>query len=286
MTDRAKESERYQSVAARHAAFRNYVLLLLFHALRDIGATRILGARLSFRVGPWDLDVDAEEFGEVRIKLLACGALLRSRTLAILLAKEDELVCRDPNRTTLYAEDLTTASAIEGCDEDPGILNPFRFFAVERIRQILEKDLSTLFLEQYPPAVGRVPRRVLDRLSEAEVDVFRPEGDRMVVLPSAKAPAAVQYRWVSDACAGHPETESRLKYAIGLGQWLIRCRACGVIASGQDISADERALRVICPACRLETTLRTSPARSMRTRFLDWGTGFDLCGGVEVDLPT
>ncbi len=284
-TDRASESERYQSVAARHTSFRNYVLLLLCHALRDMGATRITGTRLSFRVGPWDLKIDAEDIGEIRIQLLACGALLRSRTLVILLAKEDEAVSRDPNRSILYAEDLTTASAIESCDEDPGVLNPFRFFAVERIRQILEKDLSALFLDQYPPTVGRVPRHVLDRLSEPEVAVLSTAGDRLVVLPSAKAPAAVQYRWVSDACAGNLETASRLKYAIGLGQWLIRCRACGVNASGPDISADDRALRLVCPSCRLETTLRTSPVRSMRTRFTDWGTGFDLCGGVEVDLP-
>lgn len=283
--DRVTESDRYQSVAARHAAFRNYVLLLLCHALRDMGATRVTGTRLSFRVGPWDLEIDAEDIGEVRIQLFACGALLRSRTLAVLLTKEDEAVCRDPNRAILYAEDLTTASAIEGCDEDPGVLNPFRFFAVERIRQILEKDLSALFLEQYPPTVRRVPRHVLDRLSEPEFAVLSTTGDGLMVLPSAKVPTAVQYRWVSDACAGNTETESRLKYAIGLGQWLIRCRACGVNASGQDISADERALRLVCPSCRLETTLRTSPVRSMRTRFTDWGTGFDLCGGVEVDLP-
>lgn len=283
-TDRANESERYQSVAARHAAFRNYVLLLLCHALRDMGATRIPGDRLGFRVGPWDLEVDAEEVGEVRIKLLACGALLRSRTMAILLAKEAEVVCKDPNRSILYAEDLMATSAIETRDQDPGVLNPFRFFAVERIRQILEKDLSTLFLEQYPPSVGRVPRHVLGRLNEAEVDVFRPEGNKMVVLPSAKTPAAPLYKWVSDACRSHPETEAHLKYAIGLGQWLIRCRACGVHASGPDISADDRALRLVCAACRLETTLRTSPARSMRTRFLDWEAGFELCGGVEVDI--
>jgi len=250
-----------------------------------MGATRITGTRLSFRVGPWDLKIDAEDIGEIRIQLLACGTLLRSRALVILLAKEDEAVSRDPNRSILYAEDLTTASAIESCDEDPGVLNPFRFFAVERLRQILEKDLSALFLDQYPPTVGRVPRHVLDRLSEPEVAVLSTAGDRLVVLPSAKAPAAVQYRWVSDACAGNLETASRLKYAIGLGQWLIRCRACGVNASGPDISADDRALRLVCPSCRLETTLRTSPVRSMRTRFTDWGTGFDLCGGVEVDLP-
>lgn len=283
-TDRASESERYQSAAARHAAFRNYVLLLLCHALRDMGATRITSTRLSFHVGPWDLEIDAEDIGEVRIQLFACGALLRSRTLVILLTKEDEVVCRAPNRSILYAEDLTTVSAIESCDEDPGVLNPFRFFAVERIRQILEKDLSSLFLDQYPPTVGRVPRHVLNRLSEPEVAVLSTAGDRLVVLPSAKAPAAVQYRWVSDACAGNLETASRLKYAIGLGQWLIRCRACGVNASGPDISADDRALRLVCPSCRLETTLRTSPVRSMRTRFTDWGTGFDLCGGVEVDI--
>jgi len=112
-----------------------------------MGATRITGTRLSFRVGPWDLKIDAEDIGEIRIQLLACGTLLRSRALVILLAKEDEAVSRDPNRSILYAEDQTTASAIESCDEDPGVLNPFRFFAVERLRQILEKDLSALFLD-------------------------------------------------------------------------------------------------------------------------------------------
>lgn len=281
--DRTTESERYLSVAARHAAFRNYVLLLLCHALRDMGATRVTGSGLSFRVGPWDLEIDAEDIGEVRIKILACGASLRSRTFVILLAKEDEAVCSDPSRSILYAEDLTTASVIESCDEDPGVVNPFRLFAVERIRQILEKDLSALFLEEYPPTVRRVPRHVLGRLREAGVD-FSTAGDSIVVLPSTKAPAEVQYKWVSDACGDHPETQPYLKYAIGLGQWLIRCRACGVNATGQDMSADERSLHLVCQSCRLQTTLTTSPARSMRTRFLGWGTGFDLCGGIEVNV--
>lgn len=38
-------------------------------------------------------------------------------------------------------------------------------------------------------------------------------------------------------------------YAMGLGHWLLRCRACGVQASPDAIVADGRALRQVCSAC-------------------------------------
>ena len=281
--DSVSESERYQSIMSKQADFHSYLLLLLCHALRDMGAARTGGSGLHYRVGPWEIQVDSEGVGEVRIKVLACGKILRSRTMVLLLAKEEETECSVPDRSVFYAKDLMSVGASEDRDEEPGVLNPFRFFAVERIRQILERDLCEIFLGQYPPVVVRVPGNVRDKLGEAR-DIFRPEGGMLFVLPNPKTPAPVLYGWVSDACALHPEVETQLRYAIGLGQWLVRCRACGVDASERDMLADERALRLVCPSCRLETIVKTSPVRTMTSHFVGSPSGFEFCGGVEVHL--
>lgn len=279
------ESVRYETLAARQAAFVSYVLLLILHALRDMGATKVDSTGLHHRVGPWDLQIDTEDAGELRIMVFACGKLLRSRALVLILAKEDEVICQDPNRSLFYAEDLMAERSTTDSDQDPRVLNPFRFFAVERIRQILERDLSGIFLAQYPPAVRRMPVNVCDKLSGSAGDIFKPLSGGLLVLPSANTPASVLCGWVSDACAAQPENEAQLRYAVGLGQWLVRCRACGVHAIGHDMSADERALRLVCSACRLETTVKTSPARTMTSQFMGGRSGFEFCGGVEIDLP-
>lgn len=283
--DRVSESERYQSIAAKQAAFHSYVLLLLCHALRDMGSAKVGSIGLQYRVGPWDLRIDTEDIAEVRIKVLACGKLLRSRTMVLLLTKEDDVACRDPNRALFYAEDVTAVGSITDSDQDPRVLNPFRFFGVERIRQTLERDLADIFLAQYPATVGRVSPGVRDRLSDAAGDIFKQHGGGLVVLPSARSPASGLDKLVSDACKGVPETEAQLRYAMGLGQWLVKCRACGVNPSPDAIAADERALRLVCPSCRLETTIKTSPTRRMRSSFLGEGYGFEFCGGVEIHLP-
>lgn len=283
--DRISESARYETFAARQAAFQSYVLLLILHALRDMGGTKVCDTGLQHRVGPWDLQIDSKDSAEIRIKVFAGGQLLRSRTLALLLTREDELVCRDPNRSLFYAEDLMVGGANQDGGQIPGILNPFQFFAVERIRKIIEHDLSDIFLAQYPPSLGRIPATVRDKLILGSAGVFMPHDRGVVVLPSTKSSAQAALRSVSGACAGFPEAEAQLRYAIGLGQWLMRCRACGVNAGTKDIAADERALRLICPTCRLETTIKTSPARSMRSHFLDGYAGFEFCGGVEIQLP-
>lgn len=283
--DRISESARYETFAARQAAFQSYVLLLILHALRDMGATKVGDTGLHHRVGPWELQIDTENSGEVRINVFACGQLLRSRTLALLLTREDELVCRDPNRSLFYAEDLMVGGANRETGQIPGILNPFQFFAVERLRTIIEHDLSDIFLAQYPPGLGRIPAAVRDKLIQGSAGVFRPHDRGVVVLPGTKSSAQAALRSVSDACAGLSDAEAQLRYAIGLGQWLMTCRACGVSAGTQNIVADERALRLICPTCRLETTIKTSPARSMRSHFLDGYAGFEFCGGVEIQLP-
>jgi len=51
------------------------------------------------------------------------------------------------------------------------------------------------------------------------------------------------------------------------------------------MSADELALRLVCPKCRLETTVKTLPARSMTSHYVGGPSGFEFCGGVEVKLP-
>jgi hypothetical protein len=51
------------------------------------------------------------------------------------------------------------------------------------------------------------------------------------------------------------------------------------------MSADELALRLVCPKCRLETTVKTLPARSMTSHYVGGRSGFEFCGGVEVKLP-
>jgi len=283
--DRVSESERYRSLAARQAAFQRYVLLLLCHALRDIGATRGGITELHYRVGPWDVQIDTEDIGEVRIRVFACGKLLRTRTLVLLLTKEDEAVCHDPNRSLFYAEDLAAVGSITDDDQDSRVLNPFRFFGVERIRQALERDLADIFLAEYPARVPRVPSSVRSRLSGAAGDIFKQHGDGLLVVSSSRLPAPDLEKLVTDACQGHQETKAHLRYAIGLGQWLVKCRACGVCASADAMSADERALRLVCPSCRLETTVKTSPTRSMRSAFPGDRHGFEFCGGVEIDLP-
>lgn len=283
--DQVSESERYQSLAARQVAFHRYVLLLLCHALRDMRAARGGVTELHYRVGPWDVQIDTKDIGEVRITVLASGKLVRTRTLVLLLTREDEAVCHDPNRSLFYAEDLLAVGSITDDDQDPRVLNPFRFFGVERIRQALERDLAAILLAEYPVRVSRVPSRVRGRLSGAAGDIFKQHGDGLLVVPSSGFPAPVLEKLVSDACQGHQETEAQLRYAIGIGEWLVKCRACGVRASAEAMSADERALRLVCPSCRLETTVKTSPTRSMRSAFPGERHGFEFCGGVEIDLP-
>lgn len=284
--EKISETVRYEALAVRQAAFLRYMLLLILYALRDIGATEIGSSGRQHRVGPWDLEIDAERTGEVRIMIRSCGKLLRERTLVLLLTKEDELVCGDPNRSLFYAEDLMAESSIADEDQDPRVINPFRFFAVERVRQILEQDFCSIFLAEYPPVVKQVPAGIRHKLSSLAYFIFRPHGDRLFVLPSSKAPASILQGWVSDTCGSHPEAVAQLRYAIGLGQWLVRCRACGVKASEHDMSADERALRLVCHSCRLETTVKTSPARSMTSHYAGGRSGFEFCGGVEVQLST
>jgi len=282
--DRISEPERYQSMAAKQAAFHRYVLLLLCHALRDMGAAPTDTGRLSYRVGPWDLRIDGDDLCEVRVKVQACGKLLRTRTIVLLLAKEEEALCCAPDRSIFYADDLMAVDATDGLEQDPGVVNPFRFFSVERIRQLLERDLGEVFLDQYPPAVGRVPRMVREKLTQTAPEIFRPEGEGLVVLPTARRSAAALERWASEACASHTDTEKQLRYAIGLSQWLVRCRACGVIGNAPDLSADHRALRLVCQSCRLETIIKTSPSKSMRSCFEGVRSGFDFCGGVELEI--
>lgn len=283
--DKISETGRYEALAARQAAFLSYVLLLVLHALRDMRATKVDSTGLEHRVGPWDLQIDTKDSGEVRIKVFACGQLLRSRTLVLLLTREDEVVCRDPNRSLFYAEDLMVGGVNKEGGQIPGILNPFQFFAVERVRKIIEYDLGEIFLDQYPSIVGQIPITVRDKLLSGAAGVFRPHDGGIVVLPSAKSSVQGVLRLVSEVCAGLTEVEAQLQYAIGLGQWLMRCRACGASAGTQDIKADERALRLICPSCRLETTIKTSPARSIKSHFLDGYAGFEFSGGVEIQLP-
>lgn len=283
--DQISETVRYQTLAARQAAFLRYVLLLILHALRDMGATKVGSSGLEHRVGPWDLQIDTKDNGEIRIKVFACGQLFRSRTLVLLLTREDEVVCRDPNRSLFYAEDLMVGGANKEGGQIPGILNPFQFFAVERVRKLIEHDLGGIFLDQYPSIVGQIPITVRDKLLSGAAGVFRPHDGGIVVLPSAKSSVQGALRLVSEVCAGLTEVEAQLQYAIGLGQWLMRCRACGANAGTQDMKADERALRLICPSCRLETTIKTSPARSIKSHFLDGYAGFEFCGGVEIKLP-
>lgn len=283
--DKISESGRYEAFSTRQAAFQSYVLLLILHALRDMGATKVGSTGLEHRVGPWDLQIDTKDSGEVRIKVFAGGKQLRSRTLVLLLTREDDVVCRDPNRSLYYAEDLMVGGANKEGDQKPGILNPFQFFGVERIRQMLEHDFGDIFLTQYPPVVGRIPTTVRDKLINGSAGVFRPHGGGLLVLPSAESSVQGVLRLISEVCAGLPDAEAQLRYAIGLGQWLMRCRSCGTNAGTQDIVADERALRLLCPTCRLETTIKTSPVRSMKSHFLDGYSGFEFCGGVEFQLP-
>lgn len=259
------------------------MLLLILYALRDMGATEVDSSGRQHRVGPWDLEIDAERTGEVRIMIRSRGKLLQERTLVLRLTREEEVVCRDPNRSQFYAEDLMAEGSK---DQDPRVLNPFNFFAVERVRQVLEHDFCGIFLAQYPPAVDRVPFGIRDKLSGLAGFVFKPHGDRLLVLPSSNRSVSKLYGWVSDACASHPEADAQLRYAIGLGQWPVRCRSCGVNASEKDMSADELALRLVCPKCRLETTVKTLPAKSMTSHYVGGPSGFEFCGGVEVKLPS
>lgn len=283
--EKISESVCYEALAERQAAFLRYVLLLIRYALRDMGASEVGSAGRQHRVGPWDLEIDAEHTGEIRIMILSSKKLMQERTLVPLLTKEDEVVCRDPNRSLFYAEDLVAADSIADEDQDPRVLNPFKFFAVERIRKILEHDICRIFLAQYPPVVDRVPAGIRDKLIGLAGCVFKPHGDKLLVLPSSSTPSSILYGGVSDACASHPEVGAQLRYAIGLGQWLVKCRSCGVAASEEDMSADERALRLVCPSCRLETQVKTSPARSMTSHYAGGLSGFKFCGGVGVQLP-
>jgi hypothetical protein len=283
--DQISESVRYQTLTARQAAFLSYVLLLILHALRDMGATKLGSNGFQHRVGPWDLHIDTEDSGEVRINVFACGKLLRSRTLVLLLTREDDVVCRDPRRSLFYAEDLMVGGASNEGDQYPRILNPLQFFGVERVRKIIEHDLGDILLNQYPPIVGRIPATARDKLICGAAGVFRPHDGGVVVLPSAKSSVQGAVKLISEVCTALPDKEAELQYAIGLGQWLMRCRACGANADTQDMRAEERSLRLICPTCRLKTTINTSPARSMKSHFMDGYAGFEFCGGVEIQLP-
>lgn len=282
-TDRISESEHYQKITARQVAFQRFVLLLLSHALRDMGCTRTDPNSLCYRIGPWDLRID-ECNGEVRLKFLACGKLIRTRTFALLLGKEEDAACRAADRSVFYAEDLMATAEIEALDQHSGLLNPFRFFSVERVRQLVERDLAEEFLDQYPPAVRRVPRMVLEELAGAAPEVFKPVGGGVVVLPFAGRSAAELVGLVSKACSGHSETEAELRYAVGLSQWLLRCRACGIVANASDVSADQRAMRLTCSSCRLATTVKTVPSKRMRSSFDGELHGFEHSGALELDL--
>ncbi len=286
--DRVSETERYQSFAARQAAFHSYVLLLLCHALRDMRAVRVGTTELHYRVGPWDVQIETEDIGEVRLKVLACGKLLQTRTMVLLLTKEDEAACRDPIRSLFYAEDLMAEGPINNEGGDPNVLNPFRFFAVERIRNMLEHILGDIFLSQYPPAIARLIPSVRDRLCDERRDVFRRQGNGIIVLPTVRSDELQSSRLITEACAGTAGIESDLRYAIGIGQWLTRCRSCGVDAKPQELNADERSLRLVCSECRLETIVKTAPVRQLQSGFADFAdvsSDFTVSGGVVIDLP-
>jgi hypothetical protein len=281
--DRISETERYQAIAARQAAFQRYVLLLLCHALRDMGGTRADLEGLCYRVGPWDLRIE-EQLGELRINLFACGRMIRSRTIVLLLSKEDGTESRAADRSVFFAEDLQAASEVKQQDHDSRVLNPFQFFAVERVRQLLEVDLAEEFLSQYPPAVTRVPRTVQKELAMAAPEVFKPEDEGVVLLPFAGRSAEELRGLASRACAAHPDTEASLLHAIGLNQWVLRCRACGVVANASAISADQRAMRLTCVSCRLVTTVKTVPSKNIRSSFEGDLRGFEYAGALELDL--
>jgi hypothetical protein len=74
-------------------------------------------------------------------------------------------------------------------------------------------------------------------------------------------------------------------YAMGLGHWLLRCRACGVQASPDAIVADGRALASGLFGVRSEITLKASPARSMNSCFVEEGYGFEFCSGLVSHPP-
>lgn len=282
--DQEDDVVRYKAMEGRQASFSAYVLLLLKHALRDMGAKPLDDARLKHRIGPWEVRIDTHSSGELKAHISLDGHLLKSRTLVLFLMKEGELECVHPDRSLFFAEDLLAGGLSSSDEQDSRVLNPFRFFAVEHLRHLLECDLGSIFLAQYPPLINRPIASVRDQLINARPDVFKRHGNELVVLPIASSQEQLLIEVINAACAGHPEMGKQLRNAVGVGQWVMRCRACGAASRPQDFAADERSMKLSCPSCKLETIVKTAPDRCMVSGFAGLRQGFDFNGGVEIQI--
>lgn len=276
-----------ETLERQHHVFRNYLGLLIRHALR---ATKLLVPAESpnvYRLGDAMLSMDASETGEFRLNLTS-EVLGAGKTLTFVAGW-----CGSAAWLTGRAErQVVYCHSDHPVDEDVGqwgtgedaVLNPLQFYAVERVKSRLEGWLLAHLASAYPASVSHWPTASTSALCLAFPQSFFSEARGLRVLkPVSVSDQGKLDLMVRDAKAS-AQAKVALRAALEIARLMSVCLACGGSADPGAIDADNRAYRAACQ-CGFGWSWRLGSsgcAERGRYAFEDQSGPFDRVGADEL----
>ena len=251
----------------RYQKYRQYLGLLIQHALQSSKLLLPSGIPLRYTFGHMKLNVHEAAMGEWKIRLEGAG-LNTSKTLSFvpLWMGQAEWQSGNNERQLVYCHAMQSEDVADsdwGTGEN-SVLNPLQFYSVERVQARIEGWLLSSLCSIYPMAVSPLPATLITRLVQAFPNTFAPGNSgalALKVIPLCEKNTL--YRWMSNVKFSE-QIMSVTETALNVAMLMSACKACGEIVDVRAIDADSHGYRASCQ-CGYGGRWRFHSAQKKRT---------------------
>lgn len=245
LNDQRQRARRYSAYAG----------LLLRHALHASKMIDRQGDGVSWRFGPSTLTLRGEHGDWILQLRTGTGSV---EQLTVVPAWRG---CRDwegqkLDRCVLFCHPDET----EVDDSETGsdsVVNPLRFYGVERMRQAVERWLLVQLLTRYPFHVKNVPVALANDFKNAAPDVIKVDGRSLSIIGAPDEQVRAKLEEIMRVSKISQETTHAITDALDQARMLIRCRLCGHSVPPNDFKGSAHGFKASCGCGHTWTFLRS-----------------------------
>jgi hypothetical protein len=233
----------------RYQQYRQYVGLLVQHALQSTKLLSPSGTSQQFNFGHLQLNVHDAAMGEWQLVLTGSG-LDNSMTLSFVPLWMGHADWRsDINGRQLVCCHAMPSGDVEDTDWGTGensVLNPLQFYSIERVQLRIEGWLLSCLSSIYPMTASPLAGGLLARLVEAFPETFAPrKGGAIALKPIPRSEMSTLQRLMADAKASD-QSKLAIERSLSVAMLMSTCKACGASVDTRTIDADAYGYQATC----------------------------------------
>lgn len=243
--DQRQRAQRYSAYAG----------LLIRHALHASKLVDPHSDGVSWRFGPSTLTL-RDERGEWILQL--CTGTASIEQLTVVPAWRG---CRDwekqkHDRFVLFCHPGETEVDDSGTGSD-SVLNPLQFYAVERMRQAVERWLLVKLLTRYPFHIENVPATLANDCQNAAPDVITVHRQSLIITGVPDVQVGAKLQEIMRISKIRQEISHAFTVALEQARLLVRCRLCGHSVAPNDFKKSAHGFKASCNCGHIWTFLRS-----------------------------